>query len=196
MPRFSMSFDQRYAKAMTSFRSHRSCFLMQRCGTRRDSRVRLIGCYWASTAPRGLPAASCKALRRFGSVLQVANVFRIYVSLVDTKERNDLAEWILANIVNEYAQYGTNNHGARSLAELKEKEKASFALKRFTVTREGPPIQTSYTRRSDASAKVHNAKWTILQCGDKHPKQYSPVWRASLNPGPHSTTTSLSKAVC
>ena len=95
----------------------------------------------------GFRPLRAKRFEGFGSVLQVANVFRIYVSLVDTKERNDLAEWILANIVNEYAQYGTNNHGARSLAELKEKEKASFVLKRFTVTREGPPIQTSYTRR-------------------------------------------------
>ena len=29
-----------------------------------------------------------------------------------------MADWILANSVNDYCPYGTNNHGAKSLAEL------------------------------------------------------------------------------
>ena len=45
--------------------------------------------------------------RGFGSVTPVAKVFGIYGSLVGANDRNDLAEWVLANTVNAYSPYGS-----------------------------------------------------------------------------------------
>ena len=69
MSRFSMSFDQRYAQAMTSSRSHRSCLLMQRCGTRSDSRIRLswsfLGFHRATRASGRLVQSASKGSAAF-----------------------------------------------------------------------------------------------------------------------------------
>ena len=96
--------------------------------------------------------------RGFGSVPPVANVFRIYASRVDAKDRDDLAEWVLANTVNEYSPYGGHNHGARSLAELKEKEEAQFARKRATATVEQARSEAVRNHRSlEATERLPNA---------------------------------------
>lgn len=96
--------------------------------------------------------------RRFGSVPPVANVFRIYASIADVNDRDDLAEWVLVNTVNEYAPYGTNNHGARSLAELREKEEAMFAMKRFSATREHARFENARSLKVlQATEKLPNA---------------------------------------
>jgi len=65
--------------------------------------------YFEKTYPHG-----------FGSAPPVANLYRIYVALVDEEDRNELADWVLANTVNDYCPFGTHNHGARSLPELAE----------------------------------------------------------------------------
>lgn len=107
---------------------------------------------------RGLTLFEKVYNRGFGSVPPVANVFRIYASIVDVKDRDDLAEWVIANTVNEYAPYGTHNHGARSLAELKEKEDATFAQKRFTATREHARFENARTHKVlQATEKLPNA---------------------------------------
>lgn len=96
--------------------------------------------------------------RGFGSVPPVANVFRIYAAMVDTKLRDDLAEWVLANTVNEYSPYGTNNHGARSLAELREREEARFARKQATAVSEQARFENARIQKSlKANEKLPNA---------------------------------------
>lgn len=86
--------------------------------------------------------------RGFGSISPVANVFRIYASRVDAKDGDDLAEWVLANTVNEYSPYGTDNHGARSLADLKEKEEERSARKRAAAAREKARFEDAQSQRS------------------------------------------------
>lgn len=74
--------------------------------------------------------------RGFGSVSPVANLFHIYASMFDAGARDRLANWVLANTVNDYSPFGTDNHGARSLEELARKADARFARKRATAARE------------------------------------------------------------
>lgn len=96
--------------------------------------------------------------RGFGSVPPVANVFRIYAAMVDVKLRDDLAEWVLANTVNEYSPYGSNNHGARSLAELREQEEARFARKRSTAVSEQARFEYARSQKSlQATERLPNA---------------------------------------
>lgn len=54
----------------------------------------------------------------FGSVPPVPQIFTIYCGKKGVLTADELADWILANSINEYCPYGTNNHGAKSLAEL------------------------------------------------------------------------------
>jgi len=86
--------------------------------------------------------------RGFGSVTPVAKVFGIYGSLVGANDRNDLAEWVLANTVNAYSPYGSDNHRAKSLAELKRKEEAIAAGKQATAAREWERFEEARRRRS------------------------------------------------
>lgn len=72
----------------------------------------------------------------FGSVPPVAQIFSLYVSMVDADESNKLAEWILLNTVNDYVPYGTSNHGARSLSALKRINESSHARKQATAITE------------------------------------------------------------
>ena len=96
--------------------------------------------------------------RGFGSVPPVANIFRIYSARVDEKDRDDLAEWVLANTVNDYCPYGTNNYGARSLAELKEKGEASAARKRATAGHERARFEDARNQKSlQATERLPNA---------------------------------------
>jgi hypothetical protein len=96
--------------------------------------------------------------RGFGSVTPVAKVFGIYGSLVGANDRNDLAEWVLANTVNAYSPYGTDNHGAKSLAELKEKKDAIAAWQQATAARERERFEEARRRRGlQATEKLPNA---------------------------------------
>jgi hypothetical protein len=96
--------------------------------------------------------------RGFGSVTPVAKVFHIYASLVDARVRDDLAEWVLANTVNEYSPYGTDNHGARNLAELLEKEEARFARKQATAVLEQARFEDARSQKSlQATERLPNA---------------------------------------
>ena len=53
--------------------------------------------------------------------------------------------------------------------------------------------QTSYGASSETMFIMRNGN--SPQCRDKHPKHSSPVVRASLNPGPHSTTSTQDQPV-
>jgi hypothetical protein len=55
---------------------------------------------------------------RFASVPPMQQIFSIYCGKKGILTADDLADWILANSVNEYCPYGTNNHGAKTLVEL------------------------------------------------------------------------------
>jgi len=59
----------------------------------------------------------------FGSVTPVPQIFSIYCVKRGILTDDEFADWVLANSVNEYCPYGTNNHGAKSLAELSLIEK-------------------------------------------------------------------------
>ncbi len=54
----------------------------------------------------------------FGSVPPVPQIFTVYCEKKGVLTADEMADWILANSVNDYCPYGTNNHGAKSLAEL------------------------------------------------------------------------------
>ena len=96
--------------------------------------------------------------RGFGSVPPVANVFRIYSARVGEKDRDDLAEWVLSNTVNDYCPYGTDNYGARSLAELKEKEESRAARKRATAGQERARLEEDRSQKSlQLTARLPNA---------------------------------------
>jgi len=97
-------------------------------------------------------------IRGFGSVTPVAKVFRIYGSLVGANDRNDLAEWVLANTVNSYSPYGSDNHGAKSLAELKRRREAIAAGKQATAARERERFEEARRRRRlQATERLPNA---------------------------------------
>ena len=94
----------------------------------------------------------------FGSVPPAANLFRIYALMVETKDRDRLASWVIANTVNDYMPYGTNNLGARSLDELKKMEDARIARKQVTAEREQSRFEDARKQRSiQATAKLPNA---------------------------------------
>ena len=96
--------------------------------------------------------------RGFGSVTPAAKIFGIYGSLVGTNDRNDLAEWVLANTVNDYSPYGSDNHRAKSLADLKRKEEAIAAGKQATAARERERYEEARRRRSlQATEMLPNA---------------------------------------
>ncbi len=95
---------------------------------------------------------------RFGSVPPVANLFLVYSSLVEVSERDRLAEWVLVNTVNEYAPYGTHNHGARSLAELKEKQAARMTRSQAMDAQEQVQFETNRARKiQQATERLPNA---------------------------------------
>ena len=96
--------------------------------------------------------------RGFGSVPPVANLFHIYASMVDTGERNRFADWVLANTVNDYSPFGTDNHGARSLEDLAKKTAARFAGKQATAAREQARFEDARIQRSmQATERLPNA---------------------------------------
>lgn len=96
--------------------------------------------------------------RGFGSVPPAASVFRVYSSRVDEKESDDLAEWVLANTVNEYTPYGTYNHRARSLAELQAREDARRTWKQATAAHERARSEDAkIQRRAQATERLPNA---------------------------------------
>jgi hypothetical protein len=96
--------------------------------------------------------------RGFGSVPPVANLFRIYASMVESEERDRFADWILRNTVNDYTPYGTSNHGARSLDELHQKEDARSARKWATASNERARFEDAKSRKiQEASERLPNA---------------------------------------
>lgn len=96
--------------------------------------------------------------RGFGSVPPVANLFRIYASMVESEERDRFADWILRNTVNDYTPYGTSNYGARSLDELHKKKDARFARKLATTSNERARFEDAKTRKAqEASERLPNA---------------------------------------
>jgi len=96
--------------------------------------------------------------RQFGSVPPVANLFRIYASMVDSNERDRFADWVLRNTVNDYTPYGTSNHGARSLEELDRKEDARFARKQASAAREQARFEDARSQKSmQATERLPNA---------------------------------------
>jgi hypothetical protein len=96
--------------------------------------------------------------RGFGSVPPVANLFRIYASMVESEERDRFADWILRNTVNDYTPYGTSNHGARSLEELHQKEDARSARKLATASNEQARFDDAKSRKiQEASERLPNA---------------------------------------
>jgi hypothetical protein len=96
--------------------------------------------------------------RGFGSVPPVANLFRVYVSMVGSEERDRFADWILRNTVNDYTPYGTSNHGARSLDELHQKEDARSARKLATASNERARFEDTKSRKiQEASERLPNA---------------------------------------
>lgn len=96
--------------------------------------------------------------RGFGSVPPVANLFRIYASMVDSNERDRFADWVLRNTVNDYTPYGTSNHGARNLEELDRKKDALFARKQATAAREKARFEDARNQRGmQATERLPNA---------------------------------------
>ena len=107
---------------------------------------------------RGLTYFERMFNRGFGSVPPVANLFRIYASMVESDERDRFADWILRNTVNDYTPYGTSNHGARSLDELHQKEDARSARKLDTASNERAKFEDAKTRKAqEASERLPNA---------------------------------------
>ncbi len=96
--------------------------------------------------------------RNFGSVPPVANLFHIYASMVDANERDQFADWVLRNTVNDYTPYGTSNHGARSLEELERKQDERFARKRANAASEQARFEDARSKRSEhATERLPNA---------------------------------------
>jgi len=96
--------------------------------------------------------------RQFGSVPPASNLFQIYASMVHAKERDRFADWILANTINDYMPFGTNNHGARNLDELKKKDESRKARKQATASHEHAKFEEARNRRSlKATEKLPNA---------------------------------------
>lgn len=96
--------------------------------------------------------------RGFGSVPPVANLFRIYESMVESEEQDRFADWILRNTVNDYTPYGSSNHGARSLDELHRKKDAIFARKQATASNEKARFEDAKNRKKqEASERLPNA---------------------------------------
>lgn len=96
--------------------------------------------------------------RGFGSVPPVANLFHIYASMVDVVERDRVADWVLANTVNDYSPFGTHNHGARSLKELARKADERFARRQATAVREQARFEDARNQRSvQATERLPNA---------------------------------------
>jgi hypothetical protein len=94
----------------------------------------------------------------FGSVPPVANLYWIYASMVDSNERDQLADWILRNTVNDYTPYGTHNYGARSLEELKNKEEARSIRKQATAAREKARFEDAQSQKiARATERLPNA---------------------------------------
>lgn len=96
--------------------------------------------------------------RGFGSVPPVANLFHIFASMVDVVERNRFADWVLANTVNDYSPFGTDNHGARSLEDLAKKTALRCSGKQVTAAREQARFEDARVRRSmQATDRLTNA---------------------------------------
>lgn len=94
----------------------------------------------------------------FGSVPPVAQLFHLYSWAVKTSESQLLADWILANTINDYVPYGTNNFGARSLAELDAKKSARAARKQATAESERTRMESARSARAlAATQKLPNA---------------------------------------
>lgn len=65
----------------------------------------------------------------FGSVPPVPQIFHFYSSKADATDQDVFANWILANTANDYCPFGTHNHGAKSLEELKQEKERSYQAK-------------------------------------------------------------------
>lgn len=85
---------------------------------------------------KGLTYFEIMSGQGFGSVPPVAQLYRIYALMDDATEQDQLADWVLANTSNDYTLYGTHNHGARSLVELKKMKRDYLASKQATAERE------------------------------------------------------------
>lgn len=92
---------------------------------------------------------------RAGSASPVIWIFR---GLKNAAERVDLIDWILANTENDYLPFGSQNHGAKSLAEYRQIS-ADFAVRDAVRRDEERERQRSARSRkaADASQKLFGA---------------------------------------
>ena len=96
--------------------------------------------------------------RGFGSVPPVANLFRIYSSMVDETERDQFADWILRNTVNDYTPFGTNNYGTRNLKDLQQRQAELLAQKQAVADSEKARFDDSRRRKIiQATEQLPNA---------------------------------------
>lgn len=94
----------------------------------------------------------------FGSVAPTPRIFSVYAGRVAKEDSDLLADWILANTVNEYSPFGTNNHGAKSLEELALKLNQLEKRKSDTRQRENVRQQEAKARRAhEASLRLPRA---------------------------------------
>lgn len=94
----------------------------------------------------------------FGSVAPTPRIFSVYAGRVAKEDSDLLADWILANTVNEYCPFGTNNHGAKSLEQLECKLRQIELRKAETRQRESAREQEAKVRRAqEASLRLPRA---------------------------------------
>jgi hypothetical protein len=89
----------------------------------------------------------------FGSVSPVPQIYSVYASRVSLAERDALADWILANTVNEYCPFGTFNRGAKSLKEYELKLQQSKDRKLATQQRETARERDAKAKRSEEASR-------------------------------------------
>jgi hypothetical protein len=96
--------------------------------------------------------------RQFGSVPPVANLFGIFESKATKDEADQLADWVLRNTVNSYSPFGTHNHGARSLKEVRERESLRCAIRRCRARKEHQRLKEAEAQRAlVATERLPNA---------------------------------------
>jgi hypothetical protein len=94
----------------------------------------------------------------FGSVSPVPQIFSLYCTRVDEVLVDALANWVLANTVNDYCPYGTHNYGAKSLIELSMLEQQRNEIKRKRQDQEfARKKEAKLIRAKVATSRLPNA---------------------------------------
>lgn len=84
----------------------------------------------------------------FGSIPPVPQIFSIYCGKKGIYTSDELADWILANSVNEYCPYGTYNYRAKSLDELSLIKKTISEKKLITKESEDERERSAKLKRA------------------------------------------------